>query len=132
MPLYRLIAVVIAVLVISLTVVVMIAARRSLANRALIAEAKYPPGYWMSIGLSVGVGIGLALGVAFDNLAIGLALGAGIGTSLGAVWEQKNKAQIRPLTEEEQQGRRWGPVLGLMMLMVGLGVFFLLLFLSAR
>lgn len=37
MTLYSLIAVVIAVLVISLAVVVMIAARRSLANRALIA-----------------------------------------------------------------------------------------------
>lgn len=59
-------------------------------------EKKHPKGYWMAVGISIGV-------------AIGVAIGSGLGASL----EQKNKDNIRPLTEQEQKRQKLGVVIGL-------------------
>ncbi len=75
-------------------------------------EIKHPKGYWMGVGISIGVAIGVALGPLFDNLGIGIAVGIAIGSGIGASLEQKNKDNIRPLTEQEQQRQKLGVVIG--------------------
>src|SRR5512147_1617958 len=76
-------------------------------------EGKHPKGYWMGVGLSVGVAIGVALGPLFENIGIGIAVGIAIGSGIGASLEQKNKDNIRPLTEQEQKRQKLGVVIGL-------------------
>lgn len=76
-------------------------------------ERKYPKGYWMGVGISIGVAIGVALGPLFDNIGIGIAIGIAIGSGIGASLEQKNKDNIRPLTEQEQKRQKLGIVIGL-------------------
>jgi hypothetical protein len=76
-------------------------------------ERKYPKGYWMAVGISVGVAIGVAMGPLFDNIGVGIAIGIAIGSGIGALLEQKNKDNIRPLTEQEQKRQKWGVVIGL-------------------
>lgn len=76
-------------------------------------ERQYPKGYWMSIGISIGVAIGVAMGPLFDNIGVGIAVGIAIGSGIGASLEQKNKDNIRPLTEQEQKRQKWGVVIGL-------------------
>jgi len=73
---------------------------------------KYPKGYWMAVGLSIGVAIGVAMGPLFDNLGIGIAIGVAIGSGIGTSLEQKNKDNIRPLTEQEQKRQKLGVVIG--------------------
>ena len=70
-------------------------------------ERMHPKGYWIGIGISIGVAIGAAMGPIFDNFGVGIAIGSGIGASL----EQKNKDNLRPLTEQKRQ--KWGVVIGL-------------------
>lgn len=77
------------------------------------SERKYPKGYWMGVGISIGVAIGVALGPIFDNIGIGIAIGVAIGSGIGASLEQKNKDNIRPLTEQEKKRQKWGVVIGL-------------------
>ena len=74
---------------------------------------KHPKGYWMGVGLSIGVAIGVALGPLFDNIGIGIAIGIAIGSGIGASLEQKNKDNVRPLTEQEQKRQKLGVVIGL-------------------
>ena len=69
-------------------------------------ESRHPKGYWMSVGISTGVGIGVALGVALENIGAGIALGVAIGAGIGASLEQKNKDNIRPLTEQEKKAEK--------------------------
>ena len=76
-------------------------------------ERKYSKGYWMAVGISIGVAIGVALGPLFDNIGIGIAIGVAIGSGIGASLEQKNKDNIRPLTEQEQKRQKLGVVIGL-------------------
>ena len=90
-------------------------------------ERKYPKGYWMSIGISIGVAIGIAMGPLFDNIGVGIAIGIAIGSGIGASLEQKNKDNIRPLTEQEQKLQRWGIVFGLLMLLLFAGIFLIML-----
>ena len=76
-------------------------------------ESKRPKGYWMGIGISIGIAIGVAMGPIFDNFGVGIGIGVAIGSGLGASLEQKNKDNIRPLTEQEQKRQKLGVVIGL-------------------
>jgi pheromone shutdown protein TraB len=76
-------------------------------------ERKYPKGYWMAVGISVGMAIGVAMGPIFDNIGVGIAVGIAIGSGIGASLEQKNKDNIRPLTEQEQKRQKLGVIIGL-------------------
>lgn len=76
-------------------------------------DRKYPKGYWMAVGISVGLAIGVAMGPLFDNIGVGIAIGIAIGSGIGASLEQKNKGNIRPLTEQEQKRQKLGVVIGL-------------------
>ena len=80
-------------------------------------EKKYPKGYWMSVGLGLGIAIGVAMGPIFDNFGVGIGIGVAIGSGIGAALEQKNKDNIRPLTEQENKRRRWAVILGLLILL---------------
>ena len=90
-------------------------------------QAKYPQGHWMGIGMAIGLPIGylpaLLIGIFSDNLAtfvaLGPALGCGLGVAIGAALEQKYKDRIRPLTEQEQQTRKWATLIGLLLVMLG-------------
>ena len=132
MQLYILVSIVIALLVIGVAIALVIMMRRSLINRDTITEGKYPRGYWMSVGISIGVGIGAALGVALENIGAGIAIGIAIGSGIGASLEQKNKDNIRPLTEQAQRRQKWGIAIGLTLTSV-LAVFLIVVyFLPAR
>lgn len=74
---------------------------------------KYPKGHWMAVGISIGVAIGVAMGPLFDNIGIGIAIGVAIGSGIGAALEQKNKDNIRPLTEQERKRQKWSVVIGM-------------------
>lgn len=76
-------------------------------------DRKYPKGYWIAVGISVGLAIGVAMGPLFDNIGVGIAIGIAIGSGIGASLEQKNKGNIRPLTEQEQKRQKLGVVIGL-------------------
>jgi preprotein translocase subunit SecY len=76
-------------------------------------ERKYSRGYWMSVGISIGVAIGVAMGPIFDNFGVGIGIGIAIGSGIGASLEQKNKDNIRPLTEQEQKRQKFGVAIGL-------------------
>jgi zinc transporter ZupT len=80
-------------------------------------ERRHSKGYWMSIGISLGVAMGAALGMTLDNLGAGIGIGVAIGAGIGAALEQKNKDNIRPLTEQENRRRRWAVILGLLILL---------------
>ena len=92
---------------------------------------KYPQGHWIGIGISIGAGFGVALGSVFDNLGLGIGMGMCLGLAIGAALEQKNRDNLRPLTDDEQKTRRWGVVLGLIMLIAGVGAFAFILLLRS-
>ena len=89
---------------------------------------KYPKGYWMGVGLSIGIAIGVALGPLFDNIGIGIALGVAIGSGIGASLEQKNKDNIRLLTEQENKRQRWAVIVGVLVMLASVIAIALLLF----
>ena len=95
-------------------------------------ERKYPKGYWMSIGISIGVAIGVALGPLFENIGIGIAIGIAIGSGIGASLEQKNKDNIRPLTEQERVRQKRAVIVGLIVTSLALVGTLILLLLQAR
>ena len=129
---YILISVVIAVLAIGVAIALIIATRRSHANRNVTTGGEYPKGYWMSVGISTGVGIGTALGIALENIGIGIALGTAIGVGIGASLEQKNKDKIRPLTEQEKIMQKRGLVIGLIIPFILIAFLMMITFLRAR
>jgi len=95
-------------------------------------EDKHPKGYWMSVGIGIGIAIGVALGPIFDNLGTGIGIGVAIGVGIGASLEQKNKDNLRPLTNEEQKRQKRGVAIGLALAAI-LGVFLIIVyFLQAR
>ena len=91
-------------------------------------EGKHPKGYWMSVGISIGVAIGVALGPLFENIGIGIAIGIAIGAGIGASLEQRNKDNIRPLTEQENKRQRWAVILGLLIMLASVIAIALFLF----
>jgi hypothetical protein len=91
-------------------------------------EGKHPKGYWMGVGISIGVAIGVALGPLFENIGIGIAIGIAIGAGIGASLEQRNKDNIRPLTERENKRQRWAVILGLLIMLASVIAIALFLF----
>lgn len=122
MPPFILISLIVfAVLTVGFLVVAAISLRNS--NPAPDFQGQHPPGYWVSIGLSTGAGVGVALGLVLGNLALGIPIGAAIGSVIGGVWEQRNKDKIRPLTAQEEKVQRWSVIVGIVMLLLGAGIF---------
>jgi hypothetical protein len=107
-----------------------------LAGRPRDPEMLHPKGYWMGVGISFGLLFGMiagiALGVAFDDVSLGITLGPGmgiaIGVAIGAALEEKNKGQVRPLTEAELRMQRWAIYIGLIVLLIGIAVFLLFVY----
>src|SRR5512139_2064985 len=95
-------------------------------------EKKYPKGYWMGIGISIGIAIGVAMGPIFDNFGVGIGIGVAIGSSIGASLEQRNKNNIRPLTEQEQKQQKLGAVVGLAMVGILVLALFIIYFVVGR
>jgi drug/metabolite transporter (DMT)-like permease len=95
-------------------------------------ERKHPKGYWMGVGISVGVAIGVALGPIFDNLGVGIGIGIALGSGIGASLEQRNKDNLRPLTEQERTRQKRSIATGLALTTI-LAVFLIIVyFLQAR
>jgi hypothetical protein len=91
-------------------------------------EKKYPKGYWMGVGISIGIAIGVAMGPIFDNFGVGIGIGVAIGSGIGASLEQRNKDNLRPLTEQENKRKRWAVVVGLLFMLASVIAIALLLF----
>jgi hypothetical protein len=131
MPPFILISLIVfALLVVGLLVFAALSIRKNDLGPEI--EDKYPQGYRVGTGMSIGLGLGVALGLVFDNLALGIAIGAGFGIAIGTALEQKNKDKIRPMTEQEKKVQRWGVIVGIVMLLIGVAVFTALLFLKVR
>jgi hypothetical protein len=93
---------------------------------------KHPKGYWIGIGLSLGVAIGAALGLALDNFGAGIGIGVAIGAGIGTSLEQRNKDNLRPLTNQEKQRQKRSIAIGLAVVTI-LAVFLITVyFLQAR
>jgi hypothetical protein len=101
-------------------------------------EKKYPEGYfigrWMVIGMAIFSGLGIPLAIVTDNyslIGIGPALGIAFGLSIGQAIENKYKKEekIRPLTEVEKKRKKMAVLAGLLILSLGVVVFFIRFFL---
>lgn len=86
-------------------------------------ESRHPKGYWMSVGL--GIAIGAALGPVLDNFGTGIGSGIAIGAGLGTALEQRNKDNLRPLTEDEKRTQKRGIIAGMVILFI-LAVLFII------
>jgi hypothetical protein len=95
-------------------------------------EGKHPRGYWMGVGLSIGVAIGIALGPLFENIGIGIAVGIAIGSGIGATLEERNKNNIRPLTEQEKIRQKRSITIGLALVSLMTVILIIIYFLLAR
>lgn len=96
----------------------------------------YPEGHfigkWMGIGIALFSGVGVALSVSTGNpglIGIGPAIGVAFGLSVGQAVESKHKKEgrIRPLTSKEKRTRQLILVIGVVLLLLGIAVFWLLL-----
>jgi hypothetical protein len=76
-------------------------------------EVKHPKGYWIGIGVSIGIAMGIGFGLIFENLGAGIGIGVAIGTGIGASLEQRNKDDLRPLTEQEHRRQKRSIIIGL-------------------
>jgi hypothetical protein len=122
--------IVFGLLVIGLLILVVLSMRKN--NLGTEMEGKHPQGYGIGIGMSIGTGFGVALGIALENLGLGIGIGVAIGAAIGGAWEQRNKNKIRPLTEHEKRGQRLGIIIGIIILLIGVGVFTALLLSRGR
>lgn len=95
-------------------------------------ESKHPKGYWMSVGISIGIAIGVALGPIFDNFGAGIGIGIALGTAIGASLEQKNKDNLRPLTEQEQVRQKRSIAIGLTVAVILGALLVIVYFLQSR
>lgn len=95
-------------------------------------ESRHPKGYWMGVGISIGIAIGAAMGPIFDNFGVGIGIGVAIGSGIGASLEQKNKDNIRPLTEQERVRQKLGVTAGLIVISLAFVGILILLLLLAR
>ncbi len=120
------------ILFITLIVVGILIAMGKTRNLAPADQDKHPRGYWMGVGISIGVCIGAALGIPLENIGIGIALGTAIGVGIGTSLEQKNKDNIRPLTEQEKKRQKWGVAAGLVIPLILIGFLIVLMLLRTR
>lgn len=101
-----------AVVVVGIGVVFVGLVRNARTAEGPSMAGKYPKGHWMSIGMCIGIALGCIpslAGILFDEMssfvAFGPAIGCALGVAIGSALEQKHKAELRPLTEEEQRRR---------------------------
>ena len=89
---------------------------------------KYPEGHFLAIGIALGIPFGLVFATTLDNpglIGIGLPFGLAIGLALEAKYKKEGK--IRPLTREELKARKIWVIAGIVLLFLGIFVFWLLL-----
>ena len=101
-----------AIVVVGVGVVVVVLTRNARTAQGPAMAGKYPQGHWMSVGMCIGIALGCipsVAGVLFDEMssfvAFGPAIGCALGVAIGSAFKQKHKAELRPLTEEEQRTR---------------------------
>ena len=95
-------------------------------------DNRHPRGYWMGVGISLGVAIGAALGMALENTGAGIGVGIALGAGIGASLEQRNKDNLRPLTEEEKQRQKRSITVGLVAVVILAVLLVIAYFLQAR
>ena len=95
-------------------------------------ERKYPKGYWMGVGISIGIAIGAAMGPIFDNFGVGIGIGVALGTAIGTSLEQRNKDNLRPLTEQEKTRQKRSIAIGLALASILAVLLIIVYFLQAR
>ena len=117
----------IALMVLALGIVAVIQKKKQQEIR--VNHPGYPKGYWMEQGIGMGVALGAGIGVALQNIAIGIGIGIAIGTAIGLEREQKHKAEVRPLTDEERRLRKQTLMLIGGILVSGIVLFLLIFFL---
>ena len=122
--------IVFGLLVIGLLVFAVLSMRKNKLGTEM--EGMHPQGYGVGMGISIGTGFGVALGLALENLGLGIGVGIAIGAALGGAWEQRNKDKIRPLTKQESQVQRLSIIVGVVIMLIGVGVFTALLFSRGR
>jgi hypothetical protein len=93
-------------------------------------ESRQPKGYWMSVGISIAIGV--ALGPIFDNLGAGIGIGVALGTAIGASLEQRNKDNLRPLTEQERAKQKRSIAIGLALAAILGALLVIVYFIQAR
>ena len=98
-------------------------------------EKKYPEGHflgmWMGIGIAIFSGFGIPLSIITENpglIGIGPALGVAFGLAIGQSIENKYKREgkIRTLSESEGKRKTNAVILGIILLIIGLILIFLL------
>ena len=101
-----------------MVVVVFAATRKPLSNESGIAEDKYPPYFFMSIGMALGITSGVLLGLVVRSVSGGIAIGIGFGLIAGQFLERRHKGNIPQLTEQEKRERLNRAGLGLIAVIV--------------
>jgi hypothetical protein len=103
---------IVAIVVLGVVMVALVLLRNMRTAQGPAVQVKYPQGHWMSIGMCIGIALGCIpsfVGILFDEMssfvAFGPAIGCALGVAIGSALEQKHKAELRPLTEEEQRTR---------------------------
>jgi len=103
---------IVAIVVLGVVMVALVLLRNMRTAQGPAVQGKYPQGHWMSIGMCIGIALGCipsVAGILFDEMssfvAFGPAIGCALGVAIGSALEQKHKAELRPLTEEEQRTR---------------------------
>jgi len=98
-------------------------------------DNEYPEGHfvgiWMAIFIVIFSGLGIPLSIVTENFAfigIGPALGVAVGLAIGQSIENKYKQEgrIRPLSESEIKSKKIAVAAGIVVLMFGVLIFFLL------
>lgn len=78
----------------------------------VVAEGKYPSGYWMTIGVTIGVALGLLLGLAVHTLPGGISIGIGVGLIAGKLLDKRYDTDASQFTEDQKRERlrraTWG------------------------
>ena len=95
-------------------------------------DNRHPRGYWMGVGISLGVAIGAALGLALENMGAGIGVGVALGAGIGGSLEQRNKDNLRPLTDEEKQRQKRSITVGLVAVVTLAVLLVIVYFLQAR
>ncbi len=95
-------------------------------------DVKHPKGYWMGVGISLGLALGAAFGLALDNLGAGIGMGVAIGAGMGAALEQRNRDNLRPLTERERARQKQSITIGLAVIAILAVLLAIVYFLQAK
>jgi len=88
----------------------------------------YPEGHFLAIGLALGIPFGIVFATILDNpgfIAMGMPFGLAVGLALEAKYKKEGK--IRPLTQEELKAGKIRVIAGIVLLLLGIFVFWLFL-----